>query len=44
MQREEPRMKSARMEEEVRAALAAAEDDSASPAERAEMLMEIAMG
>ncbi len=44
MQREEPRMKTGRMEEEVRAALAAAGDESASPAERAEMLMEIAMG
>lgn len=33
-----------RVEQEVRAALAAADDESASPAERAEMLMEIAMG
>lgn len=33
-----------RVEEEVRAALAVAEDASASPTERTEMLMEIAMG
>jgi tetratricopeptide (TPR) repeat protein len=33
-----------RLESELRAALDAADDDSASPAERAEMLMEIAMG
>jgi tetratricopeptide (TPR) repeat protein len=33
-----------RIADEVRAALAAAEDDSAQPSERAEMLMEIAMG
>lgn len=33
-----------RLESELQAALAAAEDDSASPHERAEMLMEIAMG
>jgi tetratricopeptide (TPR) repeat protein len=33
-----------RVEEEVRAALAVAEDASASPIERSEMLMEIAMG
>jgi len=37
-------MKSGRVEEEVRAALTAAGDESASPSERAEMLMEIAMG
>lgn len=37
-------MESTRAEDEVRAALAAAEDESASAAERAEMLMEIAMG
>ena len=33
-----------RLDEELRAALAAAEDDDASPIERTEMLMEIAMG
>lgn len=33
-----------RVAEEVRAALAVAEDDAASPSERAEMLMEIAIG
>ena len=33
-----------RVAEEVRAALAVAEDESASPSERAEMLMEIAIG
>ncbi len=33
-----------RVAEEVRAALAVAEDEAATPAERAEMLMEIAMG
>ncbi|ACK52640.1 conserved hypothetical protein [Methylocella silvestris BL2] len=33
-----------RVDDELRAAFAAAEDDAASPAERAEMLMEIAMG
>jgi len=33
-----------RIADEIRAALAAAEDESASPSERAEMLMEIAMG
>jgi tetratricopeptide (TPR) repeat protein len=33
-----------RLAEEVRAALAAAEDEAAGPAERAEMLMEIAIG
>ncbi len=33
-----------RVADEVRAALAVAEDEAASPAERAEMLMEIAMG
>jgi tetratricopeptide (TPR) repeat protein len=33
-----------RVEEDVRAALAVAEDEAASPAERAEMLMEIAIG
>ncbi|MER8465837.1 hypothetical protein [Mesorhizobium sp. M1396] len=37
-------MESTRADDEVRAALAAAEDESANPAERAEMLMEIAMG
>lgn len=37
-------MRQSRVEEEVRAALAAADDPLASPQERAEMLMEIAMG
>jgi tetratricopeptide (TPR) repeat protein len=37
-------MTSDRVDEEVRAALSAAEDATASPAERAEMLMEIAAG
>jgi tetratricopeptide (TPR) repeat protein len=37
-------MEAARVEAEVLAALSAADDASASPAERAEMLMEIAMG
>ena len=37
-------MSSDRAVDEVRAALAAAEDDSALPSERAEMLMEMAMG
>ena len=37
-------MKPDRVDEEVRAALAAADDATASPAERAEMLMEIAAG
>lgn len=37
-------MERERAEADVRAALAAADDPSASPAERAEMLMEIAMG
>ena len=37
-------MASHRVAEEVRAALAVAEDETANPAERAEMLMEIALG
>jgi tetratricopeptide (TPR) repeat protein len=37
-------MAGSRVMDEVRAALAAAEDETAHPAERAEMLMEIAMG
>ncbi|MDX8437137.1 hypothetical protein RFN25_27295 [Mesorhizobium abyssinicae] len=37
-------MRQSRVDEEVRAALAAADDPSASPQDRAEMLMEIAMG
>ena len=37
-------MSSDRAMDEVRAALAAAEDESATPSERAEMLMEMAMG
>ncbi|WP_246707333.1 hypothetical protein [Mesorhizobium sp. NZP2077] len=41
---EEAQLQSTRAEDEVRAAIAAAEDESSSPAERAEMLMEIAMG
>ena len=41
---EEPEVTGDRVEDEVRAALTAAEDADASPVERAEMLMEIAMG
>jgi tetratricopeptide (TPR) repeat protein len=37
-------VKTSRVDDEVRAALDAAEDEAASPAERAEMLMEIAVG
>ncbi len=41
---EEAKVAAGRVAEEIRAALAAADDEAASPVERTEMLMEIAMG